>query len=56
MWSWPSWVPFLGDKDEKKPDDPTKDPTSDSKKKKRVWIPSTTKVSFRAAWWGFTSK
>lgn len=58
MWSWPSWVPFLGDKkDDPKKDDPKSggdDSDADSKKKKRVWIPSTTKVSFRAAWWGFT--
>ena len=54
MWKWPSWVPFFGEKEDKKhqvakPADPAT-PTG----KKRVWIPSTTDVSLHASWWGYS--
>ncbi|KDN50842.1 hypothetical protein K437DRAFT_255012 [Tilletiaria anomala UBC 951] len=62
MWSWPSWVPFLGKKDgSKSGDDSSKTPKSstpsagtDTNGNKRVWLPSTTDVSVHCTWWGFT--
>lgn len=59
LWSWPSWVPFLGSKGSK-PDAEGDKPKDDNqggktpKGTKRVWIPSTTRTSFHAHWWGFT--
>ncbi|PWN47552.1 hypothetical protein IE53DRAFT_390315 [Violaceomyces palustris] len=64
MWKWPSWVPLLGEKegDGGKPvsgggdPDPSSPPPPPppSKGSKRVWIPSSTKVSLHAAWWGYS--
>lgn len=61
FWNWPSWIPFLGSssgRDSKSSDEnDDKDagsPKKDQKGVKRVWIPSTTKASFLAQWWGFT--
>ncbi|CAO1630566.1 unnamed protein product [Jaminaea pallidilutea] len=55
FWSWPSWVPLLGQKDEKEDENhPPAPKTPDSKGNKRVWVPSTTKTSLHAHWWGFT--
>lgn len=55
-WQWPSWVPFLGKKDDDKDagNSPTKPTPEQPKGSKRVWVPSTTKVSVRANWWGYT--
>ncbi|KAK0561777.1 hypothetical protein OC844_003049 [Tilletia horrida] len=56
LWSWPSWVPFLGKPKASTPangTDPTAPAPDVNKGKKRIWVPSRTKVSFLATWWGF---
>lgn len=59
MWNWPSWIPFLGDKDKDKTKDgdsqkPAEGGTTPTdKKKKRVWVASTSKISCHATWWGY---
>ncbi|KAN0060932.1 hypothetical protein ACQY0O_006666 [Thecaphora frezii] len=64
LWKWPSWMPFWGDK--AKGETPaTGDGSSgggsggggdanQGKGQKRIWVPSTTKVSLHASWWGFS--
>jgi len=55
MWTWPSWVPFLGKDDAPATSTPTTPPTNQAPKgSKRIWIPSTTAISVKASWWGFT--
>ena len=54
MWSWPSWVPFLGKPDGGDQPAPSKPAEPSGKGSKRVWVPSTTAVSVKACWWGFT--
>ncbi|KAE8218904.1 hypothetical protein CF319_g7301 [Tilletia indica] len=50
LWSWPSWIPYLGKNQPNKNGPPV--PEAD-KGKKRIWIASRTKVSFYATWWGY---
>ncbi|PWN36830.1 uncharacterized protein FA14DRAFT_7322 [Meira miltonrushii] len=51
-WQWPSWVPYLGKKDDDKDAGKVSKPKPEGSK--RVWVPSTTQVSIRASWWGYT--
>ncbi|UZJ52285.1 hypothetical protein CBS101457_001605 [Exobasidium rhododendri] len=53
MWTWPSWVPYLH-KEESKTTAPASPTTPTSDGTKRIWIPSTTAISVKASWWGFT--
>ncbi|KAL9939988.1 hypothetical protein V8E36_000693 [Tilletia maclaganii] len=53
LWSWPSWVPFFGKKPNNK-DGSSPAPVDTDKGKKRVWVPSRTRISFYATWWGFS--
>lgn len=52
-WSWPSWLPWGKGNNDSDRSSENKQP-SNNKGTKRVWIPSTTKVSVHASWWGFT--
>ncbi|KAJ1033899.1 hypothetical protein NDA16_000107 [Ustilago loliicola] len=49
---WPSWMPWV-----KKPATPTTPTTPEAGEhaggQKRVWVPSSTKVSIHASWWGY---
>ncbi|SPO28633.1 uncharacterized protein UTRI_04511 [Ustilago trichophora] len=48
---WPSWMPWVN----KKPSSTTPTDTTPEHAggQKRVWIPSSTKVSIHASWWGY---
>ncbi|SPO35434.1 uncharacterized protein PSFLO_00905 [Pseudozyma flocculosa] len=57
LWKLPSWVPFFGSDSSNKGAKDAK-PTAPSggdagQGQKRIWVPSTTKVSLHASWWGF---
>ncbi|KAK0553045.1 hypothetical protein OC846_002661 [Tilletia horrida] len=50
LWTWPSWIPFLG---KPKASAPPSNKPGPPVGQKRVWVPSRTKVSIYATWWGY---